>query len=342
MVDARKSAQARRQRRDPYTKQFANEGKRTMTPTGEQLQRAVAGNSPTGEPDFDQLMAATDAFDNPSDARKITFDLSNGQTINGYALDDGRIDRTNIPDGWHAYSVMETEFDDSEDYDDDGAAWNDPGYDAAYDPAPPSSTLSILKNCHVNHRLDFITTQNLDQQLDSDELSNINDEHWGFGDNTLADDLAEQSGDDDFDLDIAREEHRKNMVDGMYMQAEVSEPTPERIQALRDAMFQTIDHDEENKGESTLGAINYAPSGDTTRLHLDDLSAERLAEAKEYGGWNPDKDPYVRFNDDGDLEGMTQEQADALIWNNRLSIIQAMRDDESAKMNTVNRLSEAF
>ena len=51
-------------------------------------------------------------------------------------MDDGRIDRNKVPAGWHAYSVMES------DGDEDG-----------------ETTLSIDHDGYVNHRMDFITTE---------------------------------------------------------------------------------------------------------------------------------------------------------------------------------------
>ena len=82
--------------------------------------------------------------------------MPDGSTLNGYALDDGRIDRNKVPAGWHAYSVMES------DGDEDG-----------------ETTLSIDHDGYVNHRMDFITTEDLSQRIDSGQLTEIHGDDWG-------------------------------------------------------------------------------------------------------------------------------------------------------------------
>ena len=64
------------------------------------------------------------------------------------------------------------------------------------------TTLSIDRDGYVNHRMDFITTEDLSQRIDSGQLTEIHGDEWGFTGNDLVDDLAEQSDDEDFDLDI--------------------------------------------------------------------------------------------------------------------------------------------
>ena len=97
----------------------------------------------------------------------------------------------------------------------------------------------------------------------------------------------------------------------------------ENMTALKAAAWQTINHDEQNKGESTIGDLRIAPSINPHDLHLEDMSEEQIKEARKYGGWDPDKHKYVHFNQDGDLEGLTEKQADKLIWDNRQRILQA-------------------
>ena len=43
-----------------------------------------------------------------------------------------------------------------------------------------------------------------------------------------------------------------------------------------------------------------------------------------YGGWNPDRDPYLRVNKDGDWVGMDTETADRLVWDNRAAILKSV------------------
>lgn len=160
--------------------------------------------------------------------------------------------------------------------------------------------------------------------------------------NDLVDDLAEQSDDEDFDLDIELEEKRHAMMDAAIRDLIFFKQDEENMTALKAAAWQTINHDEQNKGESAIGYLRIVPSSNPAALHLEDMSEERLEEARLNGGWNPDKDKYVHFTKDGDLEGLSYTEADELIWDNRQRILQAVRDDESANFGTVSLLHNCF
>lgn len=318
MTNQNKSAQARQRRRSSDGR-FADEDKQDSLPSDTKIQQVASLLTDDTEPDFNQLLTATGAFDDPYEARHIEFDMPDGSTINGYALDEGRIDRNKVPAGWHAYSVMES------DGDEDG-----------------ETTLSIDHDGYVNHRMDFITTEDLSQCIDSGQLTEIHGDEWGFTGNDLVDDLAEQSDDEDFDLDIELEEKRHAMMDAAIRDLIFFKQDEENMTALKAAAWQTINHDEQNKGESAIGYLRIVPSSNPAALHLEDMSEERLEEARLNGGWNPDKDKYVHFTKDGDLEGLSYTEADELIWDNRQRILQAVRDDESANFGTVSLLHNCF
>lgn len=318
MTNQNKSAQARQRRRSSDGR-FADEDKQDSLPSDTKIQQVASFLTDDTEPDFNQLLTATGAFDDPYEARHIEFDMPDGSTINGYALDEGRIDRNKVPAGWHAYSVMES------DSDEDG-----------------ETTLSIDRDGYVNHRMDFITTEDLGQRIDGGQLTEIRGDDWGFTGNDLVDDLAEQSDDEDFDLDIELEEKRHAMMDAAIRDLIFFKQDEENMTALKAAAWQTINHDEQNKGESAIGYLRIVPSSNPAALHLEDMSEERLEEARLNGGWNPDKDKYVHFTKDGDLEGLSYTEADELIWDNRQRILQAVRDDESANFGTVSLLHNCF
>ncbi len=318
MTNQNKSAQARQRRRSSDGR-FADEDKQDSLPSDTKIQQVASLLADDTEPDFNQLLTATGAFDDPYEARHIEFDMPDGSTLNGYALDDGRINRNKVPAGWHAYSVMES------DGDEDG-----------------ETTLSIDHDGYVNHRMDFITTEDLSQRIDSGQLTEIHGDEWGFTGNDLVDDLAEQSDDEDFDLDIELEEKRHAMMDAAIRDLIFFKQDEENMTALKAAAWQTINHDEQNKGESAIGYLRIVPSSNPAALHLEDMSEERLEEARLNGGWNPDKDKYVHFTKDGDLEGLSYTEADELIWDNRQRILQAVRDDESANFGTVSLLHNCF
>lgn len=132
------------------------------------------------------------------------------------------------------------------------------------------------------------------------------------------------------------------MMDSAIRDQIFFKPDEENMTTLKAAAWQTINHDEQNKGESTIGDLRIAPSINPHDLHLEDMSEEQIKEARKYGGWDPDKHKYVHFNQDGDLEGLTEKQADKLIWDNRQRILQAVRDDDSANFGTVNLLHNCF
>lgn len=302
------------------SKQWINKDK--LEPVG----KLPADSNTNMEPDYNQLMEAADAFDDPYEARSIEFNLPDGTNINGYALDDGRIDDSRVPAGWHRYSVTETETDDP-----------DPAFDGENE-----TSLAIEHNASVNHRMDFITRQDLSKQIDNGAASDIRSQEWGFGENNLVDDLTEKSGDPDYDIDIAREEQRHQLLDQAARDQIFFKPNEENMLALRAAVDQTINHDEQLHGESEIGDLKIVPSINPHGIHLEDMTEDQIREAREYGGWNPDRHKYVHFTSDGDLEGLTQKQADKLIWKNRQRIIQAVRDDEKADMTTVNILHNCF
>lgn len=101
MTNQNKSAQARQRRRSSDGR-FADEDKQDSLPSDTKIQQAASLLTDDTEPDFNQLLTATGAFDDPYEARHIEFDMPDGSTLNGYALDDGRIDRNKVPAGWHA------------------------------------------------------------------------------------------------------------------------------------------------------------------------------------------------------------------------------------------------
>lgn len=75
--------------------------------------------------------------------------------IEGWAMDLGRI--TRVPDGWHAYTITET------------------------GTGPGRTVLSVRPHgTLVNHRMDMITTMDLDPLIASHDLDEIDGDDWGF------------------------------------------------------------------------------------------------------------------------------------------------------------------
>ncbi|WP_147329880.1 hypothetical protein [Bifidobacterium bifidum] len=294
MTDPRKSAIAKRRRRRP-SGEFDNEGKANATPTVDMIR----DNTSTVEaaPPV-ELAASLD----PYEARKIEFDRPDGTRVEGYAIDDGRIDGSTLPDGWHKYSMME---------DDDTGA------------------VSIVpQDVHVNHRLDFVTDKDLGDGFDA------TGDDWGFTEGDLIDDMP-----DGFDCDEWLEDRRHRLLDQAVEDSDGATMTGERSMLLNRAVNDCLDHDPYN---TSVGVYRIAKSTNPAGLGLEDMSEERIREAREYGGWDPDKHQYVHFNADGDLEGLSQEQADNLLWTGRRDILTAVRNDDDADPTLVTVLSRGF
>ena len=82
------------------------------------------------------------------------------------------------------------------------------------------------------------------------------------------------------------------------------ERTPENIGLLHD-IVDTI-HDTDPEGD--LGYYRAWPSMTARETIGEHLTDGEIAEKTMYGGWNPDRDPYLRVNKDGDWVGMSQDR----------------------------------
>ena len=98
------------------------------------------------------------------------------------------------------------------------------------------------------------------------------------------------------------------------------ERTPENIGLLHDIVDTVHDMD----GESDLGYYRAYPSETARETVGEHLIDGEIAEKTMYGGWNPDRDRYLRVNKDGDWVGMDQTTADRLVWDNRTPILKSV------------------
>lgn len=74
MTNQNKSAQARQRRRSSDGR-FADEDKQDSLPSDTKIQQVASLLTDDTEPDFNQLLTATGAFDDPYEARHIEFDM---------------------------------------------------------------------------------------------------------------------------------------------------------------------------------------------------------------------------------------------------------------------------
>jgi len=98
------------------------------------------------------------------------------------------------------------------------------------------------------------------------------------------------------------------------------EHTPENIGLLHDIVDTVHGMDP----ESDLGYYRAYPSETARETVGEHLTDGEIAEKTMYGGWNPDRDRYLRVNKDGDWVGMDQTTADRLVWDNRTPILKSV------------------
>ncbi len=98
------------------------------------------------------------------------------------------------------------------------------------------------------------------------------------------------------------------------------ERTPENIGLLHDIVDTVHGMDP----ESDLGYYRAYPSETARETVGEHLIDGEIAEKTMYGGWNPDRDRYLRVNKDGDWVGMDQTTADRLVWDNRTPILESV------------------
>lgn len=77
-----------------------------------------------------------------------------------------------------------------------------------------------------------------------------------------------------------------------------------------------------------------------TRKERNDLYETDIAEKREMGGWNPRTDPLMRINAQGDWTGVTQQQADQLVWENRDEILARASYDGELSTWTLHQLDQ--
>lgn len=58
------------------------------------------------------------------------------------------------------------------------------------------------------------------------------------------------------------------------------------------------------------------------------------------GGWDPRTDPLMRTNEQGDWTGVTQQQADQLVWDNRDEILARASYDGELSTWTLHQLDQ--
>ena len=132
------------------------------------------------------------------------------------------------------------------------------------------------------------------------------------------------------DPDIAREDYRKRVIDA------VPDDIPDTDANMRTLARIADEVTMHGQGDSSVSGYAMIPGNEAhDRLRSMGMDEDAINDAM---GTIAGSD-YVRFNDDGDIEGLTKDDARALLWENRRDILDAAMVDDDLDMGTINEIS---
>lgn len=136
---------------------------------------------------------------------------------------------------------------------------------------------------------------------------------------------------------ILYERHRKaSCLHASHILERYDSPDPTAVGILHGIVSEVNVHDPEND----IAAYLTYPSDKAVQLAGDGLTEADIAEKREMGGWDPRKDPLMRINEQGDWTGVTQQQADQLVWDNRDEILARASYDSELSTWTLHQLDQ--
>ena len=113
-------------------------------------------------------------------------------------------------------------------------------------------------------------------------------------------------------------------------------PDQDAVRILHGIVGEVNAHDPENDIATYLAY----PSDKVVQIAGDGLTSADIAEKREMGGWDPRKDPLMRINAQGDWTGITQQQADQIVWDNRDEILTRASYDSELSTWTLHQLDQ--
>lgn len=141
----------------------------------------------------------------------------------------------------------------------------------------------------------------------------------------------------DEDPAILYERHRKaSCMRASHILERYDSPDQDAVRILHSIVGEVNAHDPEND----IAAYLTYPSDKAVQIAGDGLTAANIAEKREMGGWDPRKDPLMRINVQGDWAGVTQQQADQLVWDNRDEILVRASYDSELSTWTLHQLDQ--
>ena len=136
---------------------------------------------------------------------------------------------------------------------------------------------------------------------------------------------------------ILYERHRKaSCLHASNILERYDSPDPAAVEILHSIVSEVNAHDPEND----IAAYLTYPSDQAIQLAGDGLTEADIAEKREMGGWNPQTDPLMHINAQGDWTGVTQQQADQLVWDNRDEILARASYDGELSTWTLHQLDQ--
>lgn len=142
---------------------------------------------------------------------------------------------------------------------------------------------------------------------------------------------------DDYAPDIAREGRREQAGRMALERFERTGMTKDGTELLRRIVDEAYAHDPDGR----IGEYKVWPSSAADEQAGDGLSENDIAEKRYYGGWNPNRDDYMHINHDGDWTGMSQDEADRMVWDHRDGIIDAAARDIDLSDETIRRMAHS-
>lgn len=136
---------------------------------------------------------------------------------------------------------------------------------------------------------------------------------------------------------ILYEQHRKaSCLHASHILERYESPDTTAVGILHGIVREVNAHDPEND----IATYLTYPSDKAIQLAGDGLTTADIAEKREMGGWNPQTDPLMRINEQGDWTGVTQQQADQIVWDNRDEILTRASYDSELSTWTLHQLDQ--
>ena len=141
----------------------------------------------------------------------------------------------------------------------------------------------------------------------------------------------------DEDPAVLYEQHRKaSCMRASHILERYESPDQDAVRILHGIVGEVNAHDPENDIATYLAY----PSDKAVQIAGDGLTSADIAEKREMGGWDPRKDPLMRINAQGDWTGITQQQADQIVWDNRDEILTRASYDSELSTWTLHQLDQ--